>query len=291
MGFRFCVVLVLVGIATIAGPAISASAATPSAQSGVSTADTDAAIKEGYPPQEGDSLVSQILGAHVYSSTAATADDFGTIADIVLDQNGDVQRIVLAVGGFLGIGEKSVAVDYADFKVSKGADGKERYILTATKAAFAAAPSFSFGDAQAKLPSPGGGSVTDHPTDTAQTLAPAPGPLDRSTMRPIDISKMKADDFKGVTAVGTSGDQMGTISDLVLDKSSKIDAVVVDVGGFLGLGTKPVAVAFDLADYSTDKDGVNYLFLRATKAQLEAQPSYDKDTYSAQRSKMRFAPK
>jgi sporulation protein YlmC with PRC-barrel domain len=290
IGIRIAVVLVLVSIATIAGPETSASAASPKAELSTATQNTDAGIKEGYSPQQGDSLVSSIVGAHVYSSTAANADDFGAVNDIVLDQNGDVQVVILAVGGFLGIGEKSVAVDYSEFKVATGADGKQRFILTATKAAFAAAPSFSFGDAQATLPSPAG-SVTDHPTDTAQTLAPAPGPLDRSTMRPIDISNMKADDFKGVAVVGTSGNQIGTISDFVLDKSSKIDAVVVDVGGFLGLGTKPVAVAFNLDDYSTDKNGANYLFLKATKAELEAQPSFDKDTYAAQRSKMRLVTK
>jgi sporulation protein YlmC with PRC-barrel domain len=277
------VLVAIAGASTTAQAAATLSAAD-------ATANTDAAIREGYSAEDGVTLVSSIIGAHVYSSAADNADDFGAITDIVLDQNGDVQVIVLGVGGFLGIGQKSVAVDYADFKVQKGADGKDRYILKATKGAFAAAPDFSFGDAQAKLPS-AGGTVTDQPTDTAQTLAPGPGPLDRTQMHPINISKMKADDFKGIAVVGTAGEQIGTISDLVLDKTSKIDAVIIDVGGFLGLGTKPVAVGFDLADYSTDKDGKNYLFLRASKAQLEAQPSFDKDTYPTRRSQMRLTPK
>jgi sporulation protein YlmC with PRC-barrel domain len=284
LGFPISVVVLLASIAaapTSASPVKVLSAAD-------ATKNTDAAIKEGYSAEAGATLVSSIIGAHVYSSTAADADDIGAITDIVLDQNGDVQVVVLGVGGFLGIGQRSVAVDSVDFKVQKGgADGKDRFILKATKAAFAAAPSFSFGDAQA-LPNPGG-TVTDQPTETAQTLAPAPGPLDRSKMRPLDITKIKADDFKGAAVVGPAGEQIGTISDLVLDKSSKIDAVIVNVGGVVGLGTKPVAVAFDLADYSTDKDGRIYLFIRATNAQLEAQPSYDKATYAAQRSEMRLA--
>jgi sporulation protein YlmC with PRC-barrel domain len=271
-------------------PVLAAAAATPAQKASAATTNTDAAIEQGYTAQDGDSLVSSIIGAHVYSSAAAGADDFGAIADVVLDQNGDVQVVILGVGGFLGIGQKSVAVNYEDFKVAKGGDGKDRYILRATKAAFAAAPNFSFADAQAKLPAAGVTS-TDHPTDTAQTLAPPPGPLDRSNMKPIDISKMKADDFKGIAVVDASGESIGTISDFMLDKSSKIDAVIVDVGGFLGLGSKPVAVGFDLADYATDKNGINYLFLKATKAQLEALPAYDKETYAAQRSKMRFMPK
>lgn len=286
------VIVLATAIAMSSIPAIGAPAVTPppAAKAGAATTNTDTAIEQGYTAQDGDALISSIIGAHVYSSVAAGADDFGAITDVVLDQNGDVQVIILGVGGFLGIGQKSVAVNYEDFKVAKGADGKDRYILTATKAAFAAAPTFSFADAQAKLPAAGVTS-TDHPTDTAQTLAPPPGPFDRSKMKPIDISKMKADDFKGIAVVDAGGESIGTISDFVLDKSSKIDAIIVDVGGFLGLGTKPVAVGFDLTDYVTDKNGINYLFLKATKAQLEAQPAYDKDTYAAQRSKMRLVPK
>jgi hypothetical protein len=138
------------------------------------------------PSATSDSLNVLAIGI-VYSSTAADADDFGAINDIVLDQNGDVQIVILAVGGFLGIGEKSVAVDYSEFKVAKGADGRERFVLTATKAAFAAAPNFSFGDAQATLPSPGG-SVTDHPTDTAQACGGRFGYIQRRASLMIGVA-------------------------------------------------------------------------------------------------------
>lgn len=38
----------------------------------------------------------------------------GPIQDLVMDRDGHVQAIVIGVGGFLGIGEKSVAVPFAD---------------------------------------------------------------------------------------------------------------------------------------------------------------------------------
>jgi hypothetical protein len=69
-GIRLSVVLVLVSIATIGGPETRVFAAAPSVEASTATANTDAGIKEGYSPQQGDSLVSSIVGAHVYSSTA-----------------------------------------------------------------------------------------------------------------------------------------------------------------------------------------------------------------------------
>ena len=41
-----------------------------------------------------------------------TPNNLGNINDLVLDDNGDVAAVVLGVGGFLGLGEKQVAVDY-----------------------------------------------------------------------------------------------------------------------------------------------------------------------------------
>ena len=110
-------------------------------------------IVAGYAPMEGDVLVSNILGASVYSSTAAEAEHFGEITDLILDANGDVQAVVIGVGGFLGLGKKSVAIDYLQLKASKGADGQNRYVLGATKDALAAAPDFVFPTIPAPLPS------------------------------------------------------------------------------------------------------------------------------------------
>ena len=49
----------------------------------------------------------------------------------------------------------------------------------------------------------------------------------------------------GATVYGNDDANLGEVSDIVFDQSGQIDAVVVDVGGFLGIGEKPVAVDFD----------------------------------------------
>jgi hypothetical protein len=48
--------------------------------------------------------------------------------------------------------------------------------------------------------------------------------------------------FKGSDVVGPDSASIGSVSDLLFDKSGKIIGVVVGVGGFLGIGAKNVAI-------------------------------------------------
>ena len=59
--------------------------------------------------------------------------------------------------------------------------------------------------------------------------------------------------------------------------------MIIDVGGFLGVGEKPVAVGFDKLAFMADKDGKKYLYTNFTKEQLEAQPAYDESSFAQKR--------
>jgi sporulation protein YlmC with PRC-barrel domain len=63
---------------------------------------------------------------------------------------------------------------------------------------------------------------------------------------------------------------IGSVEDLVLDRDGKVAAVVLQVGSFLGLGGKYVAV--NLSDIKTDN---NRLTLDRTKEQLQQMAAYD----------------
>jgi sporulation protein YlmC with PRC-barrel domain len=52
-----------------------------------------------------------------------------------------------------------------------------------------------------------------------------------------------ASKFKGTDVVGTDDKKIGDVSDILFDKSGKIEAFIVSVGGFLGVGSKDVALA------------------------------------------------
>ena len=48
--------------------------------------------------------------------------------------------------------------------------------------------------------------------------------------------------FKGTDVLGPDDKHIGDVTDLLFDKSGKVDGVVVGVGGFLGIGEKNVAI-------------------------------------------------
>jgi hypothetical protein len=52
-----------------------------------------------------------------------------------------------------------------------------------------------------------------------------------------------ASKFKGTDVLGSDNQKIGDVSDILFDKGGKIDAYVVSVGGFLGMGAKEVALA------------------------------------------------
>jgi sporulation protein YlmC with PRC-barrel domain len=58
-------------------------------------------------------LASKLIGTTVVS---ASNESIGDVNDVVVDANGQVMAVVIGVGGFLGIGEKDVAVPYASLQ-------------------------------------------------------------------------------------------------------------------------------------------------------------------------------
>jgi sporulation protein YlmC with PRC-barrel domain len=60
--------------------------------------------------------------------------------------------------------------------------------------------------------------------------------------------------FKGTNVLGPDNAKVGDVNDVIFDKQGKVHALVVGVGGFLGIGEKNVAIdlhAFQVVPYST----------------------------------------
>ena len=70
--------------------------------------------------------------------------------------------------------------------------------------------------------------------------------------------------------------KIGDVNDILFDKDGRVSAVIVGVGGFLGVGEKDVAVPFNALKV-TEKDGDRYLVMNATKEALEKAPGYTYD--------------
>jgi sporulation protein YlmC with PRC-barrel domain len=74
----------------------------------------------------------------------------------------------------------------------------------------------------------------------------------------------------------TKQNEIGKVDDVLLDKQGKVSALIVGVGGFLGMGEKDVAVPF-AAVKSEKKNDKFYLTLDETKDSLKAAPGFKYD--------------
>ena len=114
----------------------------------------------------------------------------------------------------------------------------------------------------------------------AIVAAAAPGAFAQTSTLPATHTTVtnhiiQSDEFRASKMLGSAVYDMqnrdiGKVSDLILNKDGKVDAVVVDVGTFLGMGGKRVAVP--LSDIKTDH---NRLTLDRTKEQLKQMAAYE----------------
>ena len=99
-------------------------------------------ISAGYTQVDTDRLATKIIGQPVYDGTGANADNLGKITDLVLSGNGQVAAVVIGVGGFLGLGEKQVAVDFGALQLAVASDNTKRFVVQTTKDELTSAPDF-----------------------------------------------------------------------------------------------------------------------------------------------------
>jgi sporulation protein YlmC with PRC-barrel domain len=85
------------------------------------------------------------------------------------------------------------------------------------------------------------------------------GTTDRANMAPATASDSSSfqGDWRTSKVVGLSvyndqNESIGSINDLLTDKSGNIKAAVISVGGFLGVGARLVAVPFDKVKFVTE---------------------------------------
>lgn len=83
---------------------------------------------------------SKLVGSTVYNEAN---ENIGSIEDIVLKSDGAMDEVVLSVGGFLGIGEKFVAVPFGDLKITRDGSGF-KVVTKGTKDSLKGLPDYKF---------------------------------------------------------------------------------------------------------------------------------------------------
>lgn len=315
-------------------------------------------------------LASELIGESVYNGTSAEAENIGEITDLVILQDGSVDAIVVGVGGFLGIGQKEVALQYDLAEWVEQADGERWVVVETTRDALEGLPEF---DRSAYRPMPADAEVAVTPPATSEDLASVPGEttqpdgeialaptpvpsdgasrdtgqdlaagdpsdatdqqiaetepqaerpvedgqqaaqtdqpmedqqqtaqtdaetdqtltgaIDPSQLQEAQPDQIRAEELTGTAVYGSNDERIGEIGDVILTPEGDVDAVIVDVGGFLGIGEKEVAIGMDNLTFMTDEGGDYYLFTEFTQEQLEAAPEFNEASYAEQRDEMRL---
>ena len=85
-------------------------------------------------------------------------------------------------------------------------------------------------------------------------------------------AELTPDLLEGATIYGPDDSKIGSVNHV--HGSGAGAQVTIDVGGFLGIGAKPVAVAASDLDFMRDTDGEVHAATSWTKDQLKAMPEH-----------------
>src|SRR5262245_11200468 len=107
----------------------------------------------------------------------------------------------------------------------------------------------------------------------------APGSSAASTVT-IDASKaMLATSVIGSSVFTAADENIGDINDLIVDNKGTVQAAIVGVGGFLGMGEKDVAVPLDKINVARDENNAIKLTIAASRDDLDKAPAFDKTLF------------
>ena len=105
-----------------------------------------------------------------------------------------------------------------------------------------------------------------------ETGSAAPGgpAIERDGYMMADFTTIQADTLLDRGIFGVNDERIGDIGDIALSQDGAIEAVIVEVGGFLGIGEKDVALPFDEITILQSEDGSDIrVYVDYTEDELE----------------------
>lgn len=232
---------------------------------------------------------SDFIGMRIYASEAALDaeeyagpqdgwEDIGEINDVIIARDGSVEAVLVDIGGFLGIGERQVAVDMEAVRfVSDSATAEDAddffLVLNANRAVLEGAP--VYGMASDMAPGMTDDAATDQAMATPETAPETAAAATTEAPATIAVAELTADELQGAPVYDADNTWIGEVSELVLTPEGQVSKAVIDVGGFLGIGAKPVALDMESVTIAREAGSDDLrLTVAMTKAELEAMPQH-----------------
>ena len=122
--------------------------------------------------------------------------------------------------------------------------------------------------------------VDQKPPPAQEQKAVAPAAPKEAAPPPPSVTIIEAADAHGVLGRdvrSTTGEDMGRIVDVIVDRAGQVRAAVIDFGGFLGVGSRKIIVDWNALHFGQIANKGESITLELTKDQVKAAPEYKED--------------
>ena len=186
----------------------------------------------------------------------AQGEELGEVDDLIMSRNGKVKKVILSVGGFLGIGDRLVAVPFKSLQISEKGD----IGYNVTKQQLEVYPIFSYRNEglyeyyyaphppYGELRLRSGGRYYPLPPPYGRPYAPFPRGKYRGEYGPWEWEyfpeRIRLSAVLNREVLNDKGEGVGEVDDLIINRSGKVEQIILSVGGFLGIDEKLVAMPF-----------------------------------------------
>ncbi|MEX0694175.1 MAG: PRC-barrel domain-containing protein [Rhodospirillales bacterium] len=201
-------------------------------------------------------------------------DKIGQINEVVLSNDGQVRALVIGVGGFLGMGERDVAVTMDQVTFTSDADNRSEMYITLKTSADKLKNSPAYDRMSMKMDGSADNAEirADRRTDRTAFAAPK---ITRDGYDRVEATQVSTDVLMGKSVYDVNDKDVGTVTDMIVDDAGTIKNVVIDFGGFLGMGESHVSMDFDELTIMSNKDHSDVrVYVDATKEQIQGRPQY-----------------
>jgi sporulation protein YlmC with PRC-barrel domain len=219
----------------------------------------------------------KLIGRNVKNAENET---IGEIKSIFIGKDGKVDSVMVSVGGFLGVGNREVRIAWSDLRIS---DNGDKVMVNMTRDQLKAKPEYRYSNESWRgQVFTDTGPWTARPSDTARpsermTASNHASRSDQAATNSTSdfnaLGDMSANTIIGATVRNENHDSVGRVVDIYVDDRGAIKTAVVSVGGFLGVGSKDVAVKWNELKFSRDGESL-VITTNWTKESLKAMPDY-----------------
>ncbi len=276
-------------------------------------------------PQREQMRATELIGqaVHVPTATDQSArqaeranerwESVGDIGDLLISRDGQVGAVLVDIGGFLGVGEREVAIDMGQLEFVSEPDQRDearpdrpqdyRVVVNFDRETLENAPTYedpadarrdtrgamdraqSAAERTAQRAEDAAERTAQRVEDTAERTAQR---VEREADRMTDDrrrsaagyavaprNEQTAENLRGADVWGANDEEIANVADLGLDDQGSVTHILFDVGGFLGVGRRTVQLPIDEVEILwNDEDGDIRVYVPMSEEEIKALPEH-----------------